>query len=96
MGIGPVGPVSGSGVPPASARGQSSDAATIPHVEINVPPPPPVAPPPAQVDWGVDPASGTQFFVFISQTDGTVIHQLPIQAVIDMVAQFTAKARGKA
>ncbi|MBW8827203.1 MAG: hypothetical protein JF603_12780 [Acidobacteria bacterium] len=48
------------------------------------------------MDWGVDPASGAQFFVFISQTDGTVIHQLPIQAVIDMVAQFTAKARGKA
>jgi hypothetical protein len=94
MGIGSVGPASGSGVPPAPARGQAQDS-SVPHVQIDVPAPPPVAPPPAMVDWGVDPASGTQFFVFISQTDGTVIHQLPIQAVIDMVAEFTAKARSR-
>lgn len=94
MGIGPIGPRSGSVVPPAPARGQSQEAA-IPHVQIEVPPPPPAAPPPATVDWAVDPRSGTQFFVFISGTTGEIINQIPIQAVIDMVAQFVAKQRGR-
>lgn len=92
MGIRPVGPASGSVVPPAPARGSASD---IPNPQIEIPPPPPVAPPPAMVDWALDPRSGTQFFVFRSGTTGEIINQIPIQAVIDMVAEFVAEYRGR-
>ena len=101
--------VSAAPAPPVAPAPKQASAATAPAQEeeavapVDTPPPPPPPPPPVEgydieVAVGEHAATGHRVYGFIEPDSGEVLVQIPIDNVLNLVAQIVAKleAEGRA